>query len=143
LVVAIIVIAVLITKLTALSRDINGRATALFQQWKVTAETEIRRDAANRSQAVTIGKVSEQLAPYLPAFGFNPKDARFIGSPVDFLVFHGLSSGTEIEVVFVEVKSGTSVLTAKEKQVKQVREAVQARRVRWHEQRVPTGVLIS
>src|SRR5438045_7810590 len=63
------------------------------QHWKARYTQAIRQDAVQRSQAVTAGKVHEQLVPYLPEFGFNPKDARFLGSPVDLLVFDGLSAG--------------------------------------------------
>ena len=35
----------------------------------------------------------EQLVPYLPEFGFNPKDARFLGSPVDLGPAFGAGSG--------------------------------------------------
>ena len=77
--------------------------------------------------------MTEHIAPYLPDFGYNPKDARFIGSPVDFVVFDGLSNGTVVQVVFIEVKSGSSALTGRERQV---RDAVKSGRVRWEELRV-------
>ena len=47
--------------------------------WKARYTRHIRRDAVLRSQAVIAGQVHEQLLPYLPGFGFNPKDARFLG----------------------------------------------------------------
>src|SRR5258705_2719732 len=64
-----------------------------FLVWKLRYSAAIREDAVQRSLAVTAGKVHEQLVPYLPEFGFNPKDARFLGSPVDLVVFDGLSAG--------------------------------------------------
>jgi len=42
----------------------------------------------------------------LPEFNYNPTDARFLGSPVDFVVFNGLSGDSPEEVVFLEVKTG-------------------------------------
>lgn len=102
-------------------------------------EREVRRDAIQRSQAVVTGKVTEQLLPYLPGFEFNPKDVRFLGSPVDLVVFDGLSNGQLERVVFVEVKTGEATLTKRERQL---RETILARRVEWREWRVgiPTGV---
>ena len=44
--------------------------------------------------------------PYFPEIPYNPKDARFLGTPVDFIIFDGLSEGEMNKVVFVEVKSG-------------------------------------
>jgi predicted Holliday junction resolvase-like endonuclease len=86
-----------------------------------------------RSQAVTSGKVHEQLVPYLPQFGFNPKDARFLGSPVDLLVFDGLDDGELRRVVFLEIKTGGSSLTGRERQV---RDVVRAHQVAWEELRI-------
>jgi predicted Holliday junction resolvase-like endonuclease len=57
--------------------------------WKARYTRALRRDAVARSEAVTTGKVSEQLLPFLPEFPFNPRDARFLGSPVDLIVFGG------------------------------------------------------
>ena len=53
-------------------------------------------------------EVQEHLAPLFPAFlsQFNPKDARFLGTPLDFIVFDGLDEGEVRRVVFVEVKTG-------------------------------------
>jgi hypothetical protein len=79
-----------------------------FERWKRDYTKEVRRDAVHRSQAATLGKVYEHLIPYLPDFRWNPKDARFLGTPVDFLIFDGLSEGHVRAVVFVEVKTGTS-----------------------------------
>lgn len=97
------------------------------------AVRDARRDAVRRSVAVVSGKVGENLAPYLGAFPWNPKDARFLGSPVDLLVFDGLSEDDVREVVFVEVKTGASTLTTRERRVK---DAILARRVAWKELRI-------
>ena len=81
--------------------------------WKIRYTAIIREDAVQRSQAVTAGKVHEQLIPYLPAFPYNPKDVRFLGSPVDLVVFDGLAEGRVRRIVFVEVKTGRSSLTSR------------------------------
>jgi predicted Holliday junction resolvase-like endonuclease len=101
--------------------------------WKVRYTTIIREDAVQRSQAVTLGKVHEQLIPYLPSFPYNPKDVRFLGSPVDLVVFDGLSEGRLGRIVFLEVKSGGSSLTHRERWV---RDVIQAGEVQWAELRV-------
>jgi len=94
-----------------------------------------RKDSLSRSHLTVSGKVQEHLAPLLPGFvdEFNPRDARFLGSPVDFVVFDGLDAGEVARVVFVEVKSGRSGLSARERLV---REAVEAGRVEWRLLRV-------
>ena len=104
--------------------------------WKARHTGAIRQDAIQRSLAVTVGKVSEQLVPYLPDFQFNPKDVRFLGSPVDLVVFDGLDAGAVRRVIFIEVKTGASGLTMRERQV---RDAIQAGNVEWTELRVPSA----
>jgi predicted Holliday junction resolvase-like endonuclease len=71
------------------------------------------------------------MAPLLPGFPFDPGDCRFIGKPVDFLVFKGMNEKDISEVIFLEVKSGTArTLNSQEKKL---RDAVQAGRIRWEE----------
>jgi predicted Holliday junction resolvase-like endonuclease len=108
-------------------------ATVYIVLWKARYTASIRDDAVLRSQAVTSGKVYEQLLPYLPDFPYNPRDARFLGSPTDLIVFDGLANGEVERVVFLEVKTGTSSLTTRERSV---RDAIQAGKVEWLEVRV-------
>lgn len=104
--------------------------------WKARYTRLLRLDAVQRSQAVTTGKVYEQLVPYLPDFPFNPKDVRFLGTPVDLVVFDGLSEGAVRRIVFVEVKTAGADLSTRERRV---RDAVNARRVEWSEVRAGQG----
>ena len=104
--------------------------------WKARYTRALRRDAVQRSEAVTLGKVSEQLVPFLPDFPFNPKDARFLGSPVDLIVFDGLADDRLRRVVFVEVKTGNAGLTARERAI---RDAIAGQRVEWLELRAGPG----
>jgi predicted Holliday junction resolvase-like endonuclease len=107
-------------------------AWAYMVGWKLQYTARVRQDAVTRSQAVIAGKVHEQLVPYLPAFAYNPKDVRFLGSPVDLVVFDGLAEGDLRRIVFIEIKTGRSSLTARERSV---REAVRTRKVEWIELR--------
>ena len=91
---------------------------------------DARRHAIDQHRAVTQGQVYEQLVPYLPDFDFNPKDARFLGRPVDFVVFDGLDEGELRRIVFVEVKTGGSRLTTRERLI---RDAIRDGRIAWKE----------
>jgi predicted Holliday junction resolvase-like endonuclease len=114
-------------------KDIALReAKAKLTQWKNDQENIIRQDAAQRSQATTIGKVAEHFIPYLPDFLYNPKDARFIGSPIDFIVFDGLNDNEVKDIVFIEIKTGKSGLNQRQRQI---REAIQSGKVLWQELR--------
>ncbi len=90
----------------------------------------MRAEGAQQSRAVTRGQIYEQLVPYLPGFRFNPKDAQFLGRPVDFVVFDGLDEGEVRRIVFVEVKTGGAKLTTRERLV---RDAIRNGRVEWAE----------
>lgn len=78
-----------------------------------------RADAAKRSRSVRAGKATEQLTPLVGEFAerFDSHDARFLGAPVDYIVFDGLSTGLLREVVLVEVKTGSARLTPNEREV--------------------------
>ena len=90
-----------------------------------------RKDAVKKSRAVIGGQVAEQLAPYLPEFPCNPGDVCFLGKPVDFIGFTGLTESDEIHaVMFIEVKTGQSKLNGHEKQLK---DAIQKGLVRYVE----------
>jgi Endonuclease related to archaeal Holliday junction resolvase len=105
--------------------------------WKIRYTAGVREDAVQRSLAVTSGKVHEQLIPYLPGFAYNPKDVRFLGSPVDLVVFDGLAEGEVRRIIFLEVKTGRATLTTRERSV---RDTVHGRRVEWVELRVKQPV---
>ncbi len=90
-------------------------------------EGRIREDAIKKSEAVIRGKVTEHLMPYFPEFRYNPKDVRFIGTPVDLIVFDGLSEGEVKQVVFVEVKTGRETSVTPRERL--VRDCIQSRAV--------------
>ena len=97
-------------------------------------EPEIREDSVRRSRATLSGQFLEKLAPHLPDFPYDPTDVRFLGTPVDYVVFDGLAQGEVDEIVFLEVKSGRSTLSSSQRRV---RDAVEAGAVRWDVYRVP------
>lgn len=99
---------------------------------------DIRRHAVSQSRAVTRGQVFEQFAAYFPDFEFSPKDAQFIGKPVDFVVFDGLDEGELRRIVFVEIKTGDAALSVRERRI---RDAIRRGAVEWRELRLATGKL--
>jgi predicted Holliday junction resolvase-like endonuclease len=93
-----------------------------------------RQDAIKRSRAVLGGQMAEQVAPFLPEFPCNPADVRFVGKPVDFIGFPGAAEGTAVsEILLIEVKTGKSVLSRREQEIKR---AVESGRVRYVEYRI-------
>jgi predicted Holliday junction resolvase-like endonuclease len=100
-------------------------------EWEGHKMPGIVKARLKASRAVLGGLVSEQIAPLLGDFPFDPGDCRFVGKPVDFIVFRGMNEKNITEVVFLEVKSGTGKNL--NDQEKKLRDAVQAGRVRWEE----------
>ena len=94
-----------------------------------------REKAVKKSREILGGQFGEQIAPFLPNFPCNPGDCKFMGQPVDFIAFPGSAEGKSVdEVLFIEVKSGKSHLSEREKQI---RSAIKNGRVRYIEYRLP------
>lgn len=90
-----------------------------------------RKDALKKSRSILRGQASEHLAPYVIP-NTNPKDYRFMGNPVDYICFEGLSDlldnkTNEItSVKFVDIKTGKSSLN---KSQRRIRDAIKANKV--------------
>jgi predicted Holliday junction resolvase-like endonuclease len=117
---------------------IEGKYRAELEKWKMEAEGVIRKDSVNRSRSTLKGKIAEQMAPILPEFPFNPADARFIGSPIDYIIFDGLTEvaddkSRDIRIVFMDVKHGTGTLTRTQRVI---RNAVENKAVSWQTMKI-------
>jgi predicted Holliday junction resolvase-like endonuclease len=118
----VILLSILITRLVYEKR---------FRNWRESETAEIRKSAIGQSRAVLGGKFTEQMVPFFPGFNYDPTEVRFIGSPIDMIVFPGLAKGEPEEIVILEVKTGKSaVLTPAQKKIRQL---VEDGMVRWDE----------
>lgn len=113
---------------------------AALQQQQDQQVRQARKSSVTTSRAVLRGKIAEQFAPMFPEFDYYPNDAKFLGDPVDFVVFNGYSdfrdglcSADEIEVVLIDIKTGDARLTAGQQAVA---EAVRQGRVRFETIRI-------
>lgn len=104
-----------------------------LEMWKMEWETFYRQDAISRSQSVILGKVTEHLIPFHSTFPYNPKEARFIGSPIDLIVFDGVENEENVKVYLIEIKTGNSNLT---KRQRLIRDAVLENRVYWRKLKI-------
>jgi predicted Holliday junction resolvase-like endonuclease len=101
-----------------------------IQQWQTEME-QSRKSAVEQSRAVLGGKFTEQMVPFFPDFKYDPTEVRFIGSPIDMIVFPGLSQGDPREIVVLEVKTGKNPqLTSAQKKIRQL---IEDGMVRWDE----------
>lgn len=130
-----------------LSQTRNGRIKAEYEQYIAELELEhqqsliaAQKRSVNTSRAVLKGKIAEQLAPIMPEFQYLPSDAKFLGDPVDYVVFDGYTDfrdgegdAEDIEVVLIDIKSGGARLT---KGQQAIARAVQEGRVRFETIRI-------
>ena len=130
-----------------LSHSRNGRIKAEYERYIAELELEhqqalaqAQKRSVNTSRAVLKGKMAEQLAPIMPQFEYLPSDAKFLGDPVDYVVFDGytdLGDGEgrpeDIEIVLIDIKSGGARLTKGQVAIAQ---AIQAGRVRFETVRI-------
>ena len=107
-----------------------------IEEWKQSIKKE-REAAVGQSRNVLKGKIGEQVSPLMPEFytKYEPSDARFMGSPIDFVIFKNMSKFDKktkdeenpIEVVLVDIKIGKSAGLSPLQ--KSIREAIIEKRV--------------
>ena len=118
-----------ISKINQLIIDMQHQHKELIKK----AEIEARKDSTSRQRSTIKGQITETLAPWSMTVVNNVKELNFIGNPIDFVGFKGLEGNEEIEIKFIEVKSGKSKLN---KTQRRIREAVLAKRIEWIEVRI-------
>lgn len=121
---------IIVIYLWFMNREWKIKFEQKIKEWKEKEEETIRRDAIERSARTLSGKTLEKLVPFLDSFPHDPHDIRWLGDPIDFVIFDGQSSGNLKEIVFCEVKSGESKLS---KIQQRIRELVERKKVKWEE----------
>ena len=79
------------------------------------------------SQSVKYGKMTEHFIPFTKDFPFNAENFRFLGNPIDGIVFE------EGRIIFAEFKAAGSQLSPKQRRIK---ELVEQKKVEWFEHRI-------
>jgi predicted Holliday junction resolvase-like endonuclease len=128
---------VLKSKQAKFNKLLEQREIEHNEQLKLARKEEKDKAAKSlkRSKEVLTGLAAEQIAPHLESFPFYPGDCRPMGSPIDFVAFPGSVKEDVEKVVLIEVKTGKSRLSKKQKQIKKV---VEDGKVEFLEFRIPT-----
>ncbi len=100
-------------------------------QWQKQL-TSIRADIANNQRANIKGKVAETFAPFLQGFPFKPSECKFLGDPIDYVVFEGLDNRDIKGIHFLEVKSDTAKLSKYQKQIKDLIDSLDTDKVTFN-----------
>jgi predicted Holliday junction resolvase-like endonuclease len=124
----------LVVSLALAVRYYKGAARAAEEELQRERSKPVASPQGTGAQRATIkGQLAEQIAPLLPGFPFHPSDFRFLGQPIDFVVFVGLTEAKEglgdiQEVVIGDIKQGNARLSPHQRAIKR---AVDDGRVRW------------
>lgn len=70
------------------------------------------------TRAVNIGKNLEKVLPTMKDFKWPVPDSKFLGDPIDLIVFNGLSVNKVKSISFIEVKSGKARLNRHQKSIR-------------------------
>jgi predicted Holliday junction resolvase-like endonuclease len=130
--IALLIIVYLIWLLIKKSVNLNKIKLEHEKAIKI-AELEARKDSTTRQRSVLKGQISETIAPWSMEAVNSVKELNFLGNPIDFVGFKGLDGEGEVEIKFIEVKSGKSQLN---KNQRRVRDAVKEKRIEWVEVRI-------
>ncbi len=98
---------------------LNSKYNALFAHYQQLLKQK-------QGDNVRHGNAWEQFVPFASNFPFDRGQFRFLGKPVDGIVFG------DDKITFVEIKTGESQLSASQKQVKKL---VDEKKVEWKELR--------
>lgn len=97
----------------------------LLYKKAVSLQSELRDlQFSKDSQSIKYGKLTEQWIPFAEKFPHQAERFRFIGNPIDGIVFE------DTKIVFCEFKTASSSLNENQKRVKQL---VESKKVEWLE----------
>jgi len=112
-------------------REIDVRVKEKFMKIK----DAFRQEVLKSSRAGLKGRIGEQIVPFLEQFRYNPSDARFIGSPIDYIIFDGYTEVKDrnakqpITVVLADIKTGKSASLTREQ--RRIKKAIEEKCVKW------------
>ena len=115
----IIIIILIITSVTLYIKMINNTEKSIEKYSKLLSQ--------KKSSEIVLGQVTEQLVPFLRHFKHDPHKAVFLGQPIDYVVFE------DKKITFIEVKSGNSKLSVKQRKIKKL---VEDKKIEWETIRV-------
>ncbi|MEM5772858.1 MAG: Holliday junction resolvase-like protein [Candidatus Aenigmatarchaeota archaeon] len=136
-----------ITNLQKNNIELQSKYTELQTNFNIKVEEETkkrieeaRETAILRYAGKIVGSILEKIAPFTKKIKYLPEDMKFLGDPIDYVVFDGKSSDEVKKVVFLEVKSGTGGLNKIQKQIKDI---IKNKNVEWEEVEFGEGTLIT
>lgn len=115
------------TTYNKLNAEYSKKVDSLEKTILELSEQKKKVTSQKKSSEVRLGHIAETLAPFLEQFEFDPETCTFLGKPIDYVSFG------DDEITFIEVKSGKSQLSAKQRHI---RDLVKSKLVSWKEVRI-------
>jgi len=98
----------------------------LFKRNKYLRGKVLQLKSDHKSLHIKHGKHFEHFVPFMDEYPGDKENSVFLGNPIDFISFDDES------IKFIEVKTGKSSLSEKQKNVKNL---VQDKKIEWYELR--------
>ena len=127
-VILITIVIYLVRKLIELNSEFNQ-----FKSQKDNDILEARKDSNKKQRATIKGQITETIAPWSMTVVNSVSELNFLGNPIDFIGFKGLDGDGDIDIKFIEVKSGKSKLNTNQRRI---RDADKEKRIDWVEVRI-------
>ena len=108
-------------------KELADHITSLEETLSQTEDLRKTTLSQKKSSEVRLGHIAETLAPFLDQFDFDPENCVFLGKPIDYISFD------DDAVTLIEVKSGKSQLSSKQRHI---RDLVKSNQVNWKEIRI-------
>lgn len=96
-----------------LEKELEERITELKKR-QVRADTSVETGAI----ASGFGKIIEKIVPAYKNFNVPLNDSRFLGEPIDYIIFDGASQMKIKHITFLDVKTGRGRLDDNQKMVR-------------------------
>lgn len=134
LLIGVLVISILVLVGTIIQKEKKFKNALKLKELLHKEQVEkAKRDSKKRSSSVQWGLTIENFAPFTSQFPIPVESVTFLGKPIDYVGYTDTDNPDKCAVHFVEVKSGRSQLLKHQRNIKN---AIKAGRVNWHEVRV-------
>jgi predicted Holliday junction resolvase-like endonuclease len=107
--------------------DMTNQYTLEHSAKTVIKEAYAKLQTQKKSSEVKTGQTVEQLAGFLDDFPYPDDEIKALYQPIDLIVFR------EEEIVFIEIKSGESQLSEKQRKI---RDLIEEKKVRFEIHRI-------
>ncbi|WP_114800955.1 Holliday junction resolvase-like protein [Moraxella canis] len=108
--------------------NLEQQIVQLNHQHRLNTEKAIitaQKRSANTQRNVIKGQMAERFAPFMSGFEYYPADCRFLGEPIDYVIFHNVHACaddavdlSEVAIVFLEIKTGSAKLNKRQEIIK-------------------------